>query len=341
MKNSNLIICDATIQPGESANLALPLPEHYSCASFYIPIKVVHGKEAGPCLIIIAGIKGNELNGIEIINRLLSKDQLKSLKGTLIAIPVLNVLELINYPSSAPYEKQLEFCFPGDKEGSYCERVAEVFTKEIFAKATHCIEIKTGSLNHELLPQIYADLDNSESKKLAKCFSAPVITHIGTKSRSLSNMADELNIPMLVYKAGEALRFDESSIKVGIEGVLNVLSELEMISDEPDEPDAKRQFTPVFSQEQEWLRAHRSGVLIAEVELGQMIKKNQIIARIRDPFSADIIEPIYAPQDCVVVGINRNPLIYEGQSIFKVSSFVNNDRAEISLESWVEMQETE
>ncbi|WP_115304019.1 succinylglutamate desuccinylase/aspartoacylase family protein [Legionella beliardensis] len=338
MKNTNLMICDAIIHPGETANLALPLPEYYSCTNFYMPIKVLHGKQAGPCLLIFAGVNGDELNGIEIINRLLKAQQLQTIRGTLIAVPVLNVFGLINKSNLVPYETDLEQCFPGNSEGSYGERIAEVFTREILAKASYCLEIVTGQINHDLLPQIYCDLDQPESKRLARQFSAPVINHV-KKDHSLRKTADDLNIPLLVYKAGEAQRFDESAINLGIKGIKNIMESLDMIDNE--EPKVPSNVKPVFSQEQDWLRAHRSGVLVVEVELGQFIKKRQTIGRITDPFCADTIEPVKASQDGVIVGINRNPLIHEGQSIFKIASFIDNNQAEMTLEAWTEQQEAE
>ncbi len=336
MKNSNLVICDAVIQPEETANLALPLPDYNSCTTFYMPIKVVHGKESGPCVLIFSGLEGNEFNGLEIINRLLKLGELKNLRGTLIAIPIMNILGLIS-SVSLPYEKKLEHCFPGDEQGSYGERIAKIFTKEILSKVTHCIELKTGAINDDILPQIYCDLDNDEAKKLAKQFAAPVISHVNIKNNSLRETADDLNIPLLVYKAGEAMRFDESAIKIGVAGIQNMLTSLDMIAAVEDaQPNT---FKSVFSLEQDWIRAHRSGILLTDVSLGQFVEKNQVIGRITDPFSADTVEPVKCYQDGIIVGINRNPLIFEGQNIFKLATFIDNNKAELSLEQWNQLQE--
>jgi predicted deacylase len=334
MKNSNMSICDAIIQPGEAANLALPLPEYNSCTSFHMPIKVVHGKEAGPCILIFSGVEGNEFNGVEIINRVLKMIESVPLRGSLIAVPILNVLGLINFPTSLPYEQSLEQCFPGNRDGSYGERIANIFTQEIFAKATHCLELKTGLLNHDILPQIYCDIDNKEGKLLAKKFEAPVISHVNTSNHSLRETAESLNIPFLMYKAGEAMRFDESAIKTGIAGIQKMMTHLDMI--DADLTEDNPSFKSIVSQEQDWVRAHRSGIFVTEVVLGQLVKKNQLVGRITDPFSVERFEPVKSSQDGIVVGINRNPLIYEGQNIFKLASFIDNNRAELSLETWME-----
>lgn len=339
MKNSNIQICDATIHPGETANLALPLPEFFSCVSFYMPIKVVHGKQAGPCVLIFSSVKGDELNGLEIINQLLGSDELKNLNGTLIIVPVLNVLGLASYSRNLNYDTNLERCFPGAEDGTYGERIADVFTKEVLSKADYCIELRTGSLNHDILPQVYCDISDAKSKNLAQAFAAPVITNVRTGNNTLRQTTENLNIPLLVYQGGEAMRFDESAISLGYNGILNVMSTLEMIeADEVPEDDG---FKSVYSQDQDWVYSHRSGILKSQVELGQRIRKNEVIGLINDPFSSDTVEPVKAQQDGIVVGVNRHPLIHEGQTIFKIASFIDNSRAETALEAWSEAQQDE
>lgn len=338
IKNTNLNICNATIHPGETANLALPLPELYSCTSFYMPIKVVHGKKAGPCLLIFSAAKGDELNGIEIVNRLLAS-QSQGLCGTLILVPVLNIFGLVAQSQALTHEMSLDGCFPGTPLGSYGERLAHVFTQEILCKANYCIELQTGSLNHDLLPQIYCNQDDSEAVSLAQEFAAPVITHITTVKNSLRQTTEQLNIPLLIYRAGEAMRFSESAIKLGVTGIHNVMTALGMLELSPQDAEPVPAFKPVFSQDQDWLRAHRSGVLFSKVELGQMIGKGQVIGCINDPFSASSSETVHASQDGIIVGINRHPLIHEGQTIFKIASFIDNSRAHNVLETWSDNQQ--
>ena len=335
MKSSNLQICDANIHPGEIANLALPLPEFFSCVSFYMPIKVVHGKQAGPCILIFSSVKGDELNGLEIIDQLLLSNEIKNLKGTLIVVPVLNVLSLANYAKSSNYETNLERCFPGQEDGTYGERIAHVFTKEILTKADYCLELRTGSLNHDILPQVYCNLADAQSKALAQAFAAPVITNVHTENNTLRQTTENLNIPLLVYQGGEAMRFDESAISLGLAGIKNMMGSLDMIKPEPALEESQP-FKPIFSQDQDWIYSHRSGILKSQVKLGQLIHKNEILGVINDPFSADTVEHVKSPQDGVVVGVNRQPLIHEGQTIFKIATFIDNIRAETALGAWSE-----
>ncbi len=333
MKNPTINICDATIHPGEVANLAMPLPEQYTCSPMYMPIKVIHGKEKGPCLVVFSTINGNELNGLEIANRLVDVTDSSVIKGTVIAIPVLNVYGLTHYPRSLPSNHSLAECFPGSEDGNFGERLAHLFTQEILKKADYCIELQTGSLNHNILPQVYCNFENIKAKQLAKAFQAPVITNVTLTGNHLRQTTEDLQIPFLVYKAGEAMRFDENAIQLGVSGVQNVMRAIDMLPKAPD-----TDINPIFSQDEDWIVAHKGGVFHTDVTLGQMIKEGEKIGKITDPFSSDVTEYLRSTQDGIVVGINTTPLIHEGLSIFKVASFIDYERAGSVIEGWGDMQ---
>tara|TARA_R110002126_G_scaffold232656_3_gene377032 strand:- start:4508 stop:5527 length:1020 start_codon:yes stop_codon:yes gene_type:complete len=334
MKNTKLKICDVTIHPGEVTNLALPLPERYSCAPMYMPIKVIHGRKKGPCLLIFSSLNGDELNGIEIVNRVVTSLSPEKINGTVIAIPIVNVYGLTRSTNMLPGGMSLVDCFPGKQDGTFGERFAYLFTEEILKKADFCIELQTGALNHNILPQVYCNFDNKDSKKLAKVFQAPVVTNVTVDNHKLRKTTDELQIPFLAYEAGEAMRFDENAISVGVNGVINVMIEIGVMSNE-----AITDINPIFSQDEDWLRAHKCGILYSNVGLGQTIEKNEIIGTIVDPFGNEPNEPVKATTKGIVVGINTTPLIYEGMSIFKITSFLDYDKAENIIEKWDQKQE--
>ena len=333
MKSLKIKICDTIIHPGEVANLALPLPEQYSCSPLYMPIKVIHSKEQGPCLVIFSILKGTELNGLEISNRIANAIKPTDIHGTVITIPVVNVYGLTHYPSSLPIGHNLANCFPGNENGTFGERIAYLFTQEILKKADYCIELQTGEINHNILPQIYCNFDNERSKELAKSFQTPVITNVTLKGNRLRQTTEELQIPLLVYQAGEAMRFDENAITLGFEGVKNFMRAIDMLVKAP-----VKEINPIFSRDEDWIVAHKGGILHHSVSLGQTIKKNESIGTISDPFGVDILEPVKSPQDGVVVGINMTPLVHEGLPIFKIASFLDYEKAESVIEEWDQKQ---
>lgn len=329
MKNKKIKICNTFVHPGEVANLALPLPEQYSCAPLYMPIKVINGMKKGPCILVFSVLNGTELNGLEIINRVTSELDAKKLSGTVIAIPVVNVYGLTHYPRALPGNNKLSNCFPGNEHGSFGERIAHIFTNDILKKADYCIELQTGGINHNILPQVYCNFDNADTKRLAKFFNAPVITNVTLEGNKLRQTTEELQIPLIVYQAGEAMRFDESSINLGVEGVKNVMRAIDMFEKAP-----VKEVNPIFSQDEDWITAHKGGILNTNTSLGQTIEKGEVIGTINDPFGLDAIEKIKSPLKGVVVGINTSPLIYEGLPIFKVASFLDYDKAETVIEQW-------
>ena len=337
MKNKVLKICNSVIHPGEKNTLALALPELYTCSPMYMPIKIIHGKKPGPIFLVTSAIKGNEFNGLEIVNQLYDQISADELSGTLIAVPVLNVYGLTHFPKLSPSDINLSNSFPGDAIGTFNERVAYLFTEEILKKADYCIELQTGSMNHDIYPQLYFNFDYSSSKKLAKAFQAPVITEVNSDISTFRVTAESLSLPFIVYEAWEAMRFDQTAIQIGLEGILNIMKKIDMLEGSVDQ-----QVTPVFSKDDDWVIAHGSGILHAKVNLGEKVKTGNVIGVLSDPFSNENVTKVKAHIDGVIVGVNRSPLIQEGNSIFKIASFIDNEKARSMLEEWEEqLPETE
>ncbi len=333
MKNTKFKICDAVIHPGEVAKLALPLPQQYSCAPLYMPIKVINGKEKGPCLLVFSGVKGTELNGLEIANRISKTIKPEEIRGTIIIVPVVNIYGLTHYPFTLPSGSKLSNCFPGDENGTFGERIAHLFTSEVLKKADYCIELQTGEINHNILPQVYCNFDNAIAKKLSLLFQTPVVTNVPLKGNKLRQTTEELQIPFLEYQAGEAMRFDEAAISLGVEGIQNIMGHIDMVGHK-----TVNDIRPLFSRDEEWIVAHKGGILHYNVVLGQTIQKNELIATIDDPLGEDMVEPVKAQQEGIIVGINTAPLIHEGLPIFKLASFLDYEKAETVIKEWNQKQ---
>lgn len=333
MKNSPIKICDATIHPGEVANLALPLPEQHSCSPLYMPIKVIHSKQEGPCLLLFSTLKGIELNGLDIVNRITKLITPDKICGTIIAIPVVNIYGMTHYPSTLPVGHDVANCFPGNEHGNFGERIAHILTHEIFKKADYAIELQTGGMNHNILPQVYCDFNEHKARNLAKAFQSPVVTNVDIEGNKLRETMQDLHIPFLVYQGGEAMRFDENAIVFGVDGVKNVMRTLDMLEKAPI-----KEINPIFSRDEAWIVAHKGGILRPEVNLGQTVQKGELLGTITDPFGAEVLEPVKALEEAIVVGINTTPLIHEGLSIFKMASFLDHEKAESVIEAWDQKQ---
>lgn len=311
-----LIIHQQSIQPGCQVIIDLPLPRLTTQTQVTMPIHVIRGSQPGPRLLVCAAIHGDELNGIEIIRRLLKQSALNRLCGDLIAVPMVNVYGIIHNTRNLPDRRDLNRSFPGSEKGALAERLAELFMSEVVAKCTHGIDLHTGAVHRSNLPQIRADLDHAETLALAKSFDAPVLLHAGVRHGSLRQAATRADIPMLLYEGGEALRFNEIAIRTGLQGILGVMQHLSML---PAKKNRKLSAAKsLIANDSQWVRASVSGILRAEKLLGEFIRCNDVLGIINDPFSSREI-PVIAPCSGLIIGRSELPLVHEGEAIFHVA----------------------
>ena len=314
-KRNPITIGERVVQPGERATINLPIARLYTHTEMNLPVHVVHGKTDGPVLFVSAAIHGDELNGVEIVRRLLKLKLLKKIKGTLIAIPVVNVYGFINQSRYLPDRRDLNRSFPGSYTGSLASHLARIFMDEIVAKCTHGIDIHSGSNHRTNLPQIRATLDNSEVERLAYAFGAPVIINARLRDNSLREAVVDKGIPMLLYEGGEGLRFNEHPIVVGLKGVVSVMRALKMLPDKS----RKKVVLPVVVKSTSWVRADKSGIIHSAAPLGSVVKKNQVMAYIIDPIG-DNEKQVLAPFEGIVIGCLNLPLAHKGDAIFHLAS---------------------
>jgi predicted deacylase len=333
MTNQPLTINGITVKPGMRVSIDLPTGRLYTHTPLTVPVHVVSGKKAGPRLFISAAIHGDEINGVEIIRRFLKLPALKRLHGTIIAIPIVNVHGLINHSRYLPDRRDLNRSFPGSEKGSLAARLANTFMKEIVEKSTHGIDLHTGALHRDNLPQIRANLDDKETDRLARSFNAPVIISSNLRDGSLRESASEYGIPMLLYEAGEALRFNEISIRAGVKGIVNVMRELEMLP--PSRSTRKKHIEPVVARSSYWVRAPDSGILRAMVPLGARVKKNTLLGVVADPFG-ETEANVRAQYGGIVIGRTNLPLVNEGDALYHIARFEDIEEIEAKVDEFQE-----
>jgi len=319
-----ITIGETEIQPGQRVTLDLAASKLYTHTDVTLPVHVIHGRKPGPRLFVCAAIHGDEIMGVEVIRRLLRLKVLERLRGTLIAMPVVNVFGFINQSRYSPDRRDLNRYFPGTEGGSLTSRLANLFVKEIVSKCTHGIDLHAGSNHRENLPQIRAYLDDPETERLARAFGAPVILDANELAGSLRQTGKDMGIQMLLYEAGEVLRFDDIAIRAGIRGIISVMRATGMLQDSPHK---KTSIKPVVSRSSTWVRAPISGILRTGARLGGRVSEGDVIGLISDPFG-ETEEPVIANVSGIVIGRLNLPLVHEGDAIYHVARF--ESRAEAS-----------
>jgi len=311
-KNSTLKICNTTIAPEEKITLALPTPELYTCIPMHIPIHVIHGKFKGPVLIISAAIHGDEVNGIAIIQNLLKLNLFKSLSGTIIAIPAINVYGLLSHTRNLPDNRDLKSSFPGTEHGTFASRLAYLLNKEIFSLGTHFIDFFSGALYQNTLPQILTNINSSDCLDIAKVFQTKIIVH----SDEANIMHKDHGKPTLIYKCGEAWRIDKTNIKIGVNGILNIMNYLNMIQLKSK---IKKSFVSKIFKKTTWISSPGSGISKILKNIGSYVKKNEYIANISDPFGTKQKYKINSPIAGIIISINNFPLLNEGDYLIEIA----------------------
>lgn len=328
-KTKTIEIGDSSVAPGENAIVDLPIADLYTHTRLSLPVHVINGRRPGPTLVVTAAIHGDELNGVDIIRRLLKIGELKRIRGQLIAVPVVNVFGFINRSRYLPDRRDLNRSFPGREKGSVAARLAHLVATEIIEKADVGIDLHTGGADRSNLPQIRCDISDPELVGLAKAFETPVIVGSELRDGSLREFASSSGIPMLLYEAGEALRFDELSIRAGVRGIRRVMRALGMLP----ERRRRRRLEPVICRSTTWIRAPGSGVVLARCRLGQHVEDDQVLATIGDPFGETQTE-VRAPARGIVIGRSMLPLAHEGDALFHIGHYDVSVDAAATLEEF-------
>ncbi len=310
-----ITVANTTVKPGQRALIDLPVSALYTRTPMSIPVHVINGKHPGSRLFITSAVHGDELNGVEIVRRLLKLEELNHIKGTLIAVPIVNIFGFINRSRYLPDRRDLNRVFPGSKRGSMAARIAQLIMQEIIIQCTHGIDIHTGAIHRRNLPQVRGNLSDPITMAMAKAFGVSVLVDGNVISGSLRSQAVEGNVPTILYEAGEALRTNEVPIRKGLRGVLNVMREIGML---PLSKRTKPLPAPFIAHATAWLRANHAGLFVSSVGLGAEVAKGDALGLIADPITGQEFQ-LNAQSKGIVIGVNKLPLVNEGDALLHIA----------------------
>lgn len=329
-KHDDLSIGGQPIARGTRQRLELSVAKLYDYTDVTIPVEVIRGKKDGPVLFLSAAVHGDEINGTEIIKRLLGLKSLSKLRGTLIAVPIVNVFGYNRNVRYLPDRRDLNRSFPGSPHGSLAAQIAHAFMTEIASKCTHGIDFHTGAIHRTNLPQLRANLENKAIKKLAKSFGVPVILDMPAPEGALRKSVEALGIPIIVFEGGEALRFDEKAIKAGLHGALSIMHEIGMLHDKKHKQRHPKH-QAFMAHSSHWIRAPHSGSFRMKKHLGHTVEKGEVLGTISDPFGRNPIL-VKARRKGIIIGMNMIPLVSNGDALFHIATFKDVGAVEEQVE---------
>lgn len=318
-----------SIGAGEKGTIDLSVGSFSNHMPAVMPIRVIHGRKAGPTLFVSAAVHGDEVIGVEIIRRLLKASAIRRLKGTLICIPVVNTFGFVGGQRYLPDRRDLNRSFPGGPNGSLAGQLAHLFTSEIVKRCDFGIDIHSAARHRVNLPQVRFSSESSETLDAAMSFGAPIVMQAPLREGSLRMAAKHLGIDVLLYEAGEALRFDEFAIRVGLKGILNILKLKGMIGGRglsvPKRP-------PIFVNSSRWVRSPVGGVFRAMTTIGDQVRSGDILGYVSDPFG-DEDEGVVSSDDGVIIGRTNLPFVNPGDALFHIAQIRKLKMAEENIEA--------
>ncbi len=319
------------VPAGSRMTIDLEVAQLYTHSPLSIPVEVLHGKRPGPVLLVSAAIHGDELNGVEAVRQILSRLDVSKIKGTLVAVPVVNVFGFIHKSRYLPDRRDLNRSFPGSEKGSIAGRIAYQFFQQVASKCSHVIDLHTGAIYRTNFPQIRADLSDEASAAMAEAFGAPIIIDSEIREGSLRAVAQASGIPVITYEGGEALRFEPVPIAAAVHGITRVMRHLGMLR-----KSRKRTVTtPVIARASSWVRAEQNGIVRSKVALGDRVQRGQVLAYISAPLGQGEYA-LLAHRGGIVIGQQTLPLVNEGDAVFHIASFQRqNDLVEQQVGNFI------
>ena len=327
-KRAPFQIGGASIAPGSRQTVDLPVSTLSDHTPVTMSVHVVHGKTDGPTLCVSAGIHGDEVIGIEIVRRLLRAPNLKSLRGTLLVVPIVNTFGFLNRSRYLPDRRDLNRCFPGSEQGSMASRLAHLFLTEVVCRSDVGIDLHSAAIQRTNLPQIRISPGNEHLRKMANVFGAPVVLTSKLRDGSLRMCAQEAGVEMLLYEAGEGLRFDEFAARAGMSGILRVMRELGMISSRGVE---KPKMPAMMCKKSIWLRAPAGGLMRSFKSAGEIVAEGDVLGVVSDPFG-QVETEMLADLAGIIVGRSNLPIVNEGDALFHIAELPDPEESGETLE---------
>ncbi|MEJ1239451.1 succinylglutamate desuccinylase/aspartoacylase family protein [Chryseolinea sp. T2] len=306
------VIAGQEIMPGDFREIDINIARLPSHTVIDTPIYVSRGLEEGPVLALTAGMHGDEINGMEIVRRMLDTGLSKPKRGITICMPIVNVYGFLNFSRDVPDGKDINRSFPGNKNGSLASRVAYHLMREVIPYIDYGIDFHTGGAMRTNYPQVRAVLKDGVNNELANAFNAPFTIDSPYRPNSLRKESARKGKNIIVYEGGESLRFDQHAIEEGISGTLRLMKYLKMIDWAPEPNEENR---VVWSTS--WIRARNAGLFQSSVRCGQLVNAGEWVGTITDPFG-EFKEQIVAPEKGYVIGLNNIPVINAGDALMHI-----------------------
>ncbi|MBK9149519.1 MAG: succinylglutamate desuccinylase/aspartoacylase family protein [Saprospiraceae bacterium] len=311
--NLPLVIDKNTVTPGEMVTIRINAGKIPSDNRINVHAHIFTSSEPGPVVLLLGGVHGDEINGIEIVRRSIEENHFENIRrGTLIVIPLLNVFGFINFSRDLSDGKDVNRSFPGHLNGSLASRIARILSKKILPLCDYAIDFHTGGGARYNFPHVRYHPADTVAMEMAKIFGTSCILEQPYLAHSFRKTARDMGVPAIVYEGGESQRIDHSAIQSGIAGIKNVLSHLGMYNFE-----RQNNQPPVNIKKTTWVRAQMPGVFIHHHKAGEWVDKGMLLGAIKDPYGTKS-KDVHAPYSGIILCHNNSSVVNLGEALFHI-----------------------
>ena len=308
----SLVLLNAEVEASTSARLSWSPDNGFESIAVPTPVLVVNGSHEGPTLCVTAAVHGDELNGIEVVRRVLYELDSEKLTGAVIGVPIVNLQGFRRASRYLPDRRDLNRYFPGNTGGSSASRLAHSFFSSVISHCDALVDVHTGSFHRSNLPQLRADLDNAEIRDLTEMFGATVVLHSPGAEGTLRRAATDAGIPAVTLEAGEPARLQDDAVAHGARGIMTLMNKLGMYDKR-----VRWKGEQYVYRRSKWERADRGGVLFSEVELGQEVEQDQLLGTITDPIT-NLASEIRASHEGRILGMALPQFVLPGFAAYRI-----------------------
>ena len=307
-----MVILGTEVPPATATRLSWSPNQSFEGISSPTPILIVNGSKPGPVLCLTAALHGDELNGIEIVRRVLYNIEAESLAGSVIGVPIVNLEGFRRTSRYLTDRRDLNRSFPGNPRGSSAARIAHSFFTEVISHCDALVDLHTGSFHRTNLPQLRADVSKPSVVSLTQGFGSTVVLQSTGGIGTLRRAAVDAGIPAVTLEAGESMRLQEDAVDHGVRGIRTLMHKLGMMEKFSLWGDPE----PVYYNSV-WVRADRGGILFRNVELGDRVVTGDVLGVVTDPIT-NIRNEILAANDGRVIGMALNQVVLPGFAAFHI-----------------------
>lgn len=309
-----ITILGHTIEPGKRTQVNMDIARLHTNTKLEVPIIIERAEKDGPCLLLLAGIHGDEVNGVEIVRQIITKGINKPETGMVICVPVLNVFGFLNQAREFPDGRDLNRVFPGSKKGSLAGRYAYCFMNEIVPHIDYAIDYHTGGAGRFNYTQTRVDPNDQEGLGLAKVFGAGFIMYASQRKKSFRSSIAKLGKKVILFEGGKSLYLDKKVTDVGVQGTMRVMNHLKMRNFEKELSLLPEELPAVIVEKTKWVRAKHSGMYRSFISIGNKVRKGDILGSITDPYGG-FERNIIAPDNGYIICSNHSPVVNQGDAI--------------------------